>query len=418
MSIDQLTLANRLRNARTRGGQTQDDVAAALNVPRTAIAQIEAGRRSVSSLELSQLAKLYRVPIDAFFLPEAGGADAPAEQVFFRADAGVADSPDARAEIERTIELCREGMRLDQLLGRRSRLGPPAYDFSAPTRKHEAIEQGTRAAEEARRRLELGDAPLGDMADLLSAQEIWAAAASLRDDVSGVFLKHPELGMLVLVNAQHTLARQRFSYAHEFAHAMFDRDHLQALSTVSAFENRGDLREVRANAFAAAFLMPADGVESVLRFLNKGTPSRVQTMIYDQAAEENTSPPIQAEERATPGSQTITCKDVALLAHHFGVSYLASAYRLRNLNLINQGECEALIGQESSGRAYLSLMKMDDFDEPDPTPNRELNAMVAYLAIEAYRREEISRGRMLELSKLLGISGAALLRVASQTTGE
>ena len=44
--------------------------------------------------------------------------------------------------------------------------------------------------------------------------------------------------------------------------------------------------------------------------------------------------------------------------------------------------------------------------------DRELISQIAYLAIEAYRREEISRGRLLEISKTLKIEGRQLLELA------
>jgi Zn-dependent peptidase ImmA (M78 family)/transcriptional regulator with XRE-family HTH domain len=410
MSIDQPTLARRLREARESSGLTQDEVAQALQLPRTAIVQIEGANRAVSSLELSTLARLYQRRIDAFFNEaEPIQQDETPLTVLYRAGDAIAESPESRAEMSGTIELCRIGMQLDQVLGRKPRLGPPAYAFTVPVKKLEAVEQGVRAAEQERRRLELGDAPIADLAEVISSQEVWTSAATLRDDVSGIFLRHPELGMVILINAEHNKARQRFSYAHEYAHALFDRDNSV---TVSAYGNRNDLHEVRANAFAAAFLMSPNGVAAVLRFLNKGTPSRVHALVYDQATEEKTSPAIQAEYRTAPGSQTITCKDVALLAHHFGVSYMAAAYRIRNLSYINQAECENLIAQDEKGRGYLKLMKLTDYEMNDPQPSRELKNQVAYKAIEAYRREEFSRGRMLELGKLLGIPGTELLKLA------
>ena len=43
---------------------------------------------------------------------------------------------------------------------------------------------------------------------------------------------------------------------------------------------------------------------------------------------------------------------------------------------------------------------------------------IAHLAIEAYRREEISRGRVLELSKTLGMKADILLRLAEAARAE
>src|SRR5216684_1447656 len=52
-------LARRLRNSRAESGLSQSQAAAATRLSRVAIAEIEAGRRKVSSLELAALAKAY-----------------------------------------------------------------------------------------------------------------------------------------------------------------------------------------------------------------------------------------------------------------------------------------------------------------------------------------------------------------------
>ena len=56
-------------------------------------------------------------------------------------------------------------------------------------------------------------------------------------------------------------------------------------------------------------------------------------------------------------------------------------------------------------------------EEPERR-NRELRSEIAHLAIEAYCREEISRGRVLELSKMLGMKGDVLLRLAKAAREE
>lgn len=59
----------RLKEAREYLGLSQQEVATALNLPRTAVSMIESGQRGVESLELKALAKLYQRPI-AFFTGE------------------------------------------------------------------------------------------------------------------------------------------------------------------------------------------------------------------------------------------------------------------------------------------------------------------------------------------------------------
>ena len=50
--------------------------------------------------------------------------------------------------------------------------------------------------------------------------------------------------------------------------------------------------------------------------------------------------------------------------------------------------------------------------------DRELRSQLARLATEAYRREEISRGRPLDLGKTLGIPGAKLVALAEAARKE
>lgn len=55
-----------------------------------------------------------------------------------------------------------------------------------------------------------------------------------------------------------------------------------------------------------------------------------------------------------------------------------------------------------------------DVEEPEAQARwyRELRAKIVGLAIEAYRQQEISRGRLLELAQLLDIEGMELLDLA------
>lgn len=60
---------------------TQVKVASALGLRRPAISEIEAGRRSVSSEELSRLARLYGVPVGHLLGDAPNGDDADLERV-------------------------------------------------------------------------------------------------------------------------------------------------------------------------------------------------------------------------------------------------------------------------------------------------------------------------------------------------
>src|SRR5258708_30714997 len=70
----QVAMGARLRQAREFLGLSQESVAEALGVPRASISTMESGRRKVSSLELRELARLYRRPLEWFY----GGGAGPA----------------------------------------------------------------------------------------------------------------------------------------------------------------------------------------------------------------------------------------------------------------------------------------------------------------------------------------------------
>ena len=70
-------LGERLREARNYLGLKQEEVAAHLGIPRTALSDIENGQRRVEALELTGLAKLYRQHVGYFTGEDADAAALP-----------------------------------------------------------------------------------------------------------------------------------------------------------------------------------------------------------------------------------------------------------------------------------------------------------------------------------------------------
>jgi Zn-dependent peptidase ImmA (M78 family)/DNA-binding XRE family transcriptional regulator len=394
--MNQAELGRRLREARELCGRSQQEAAEAIDAPRTAITQIEAGNREVSTLELSRLAKLYRVNVTQFFFEEEKTEGISV--ILHRAECGFDEDPVIKKKIERCLELCRKGREIEKLVRGEAERLPPFYRLSSPRNTGEAVAQAEQVAEQERRRLGIETMPIVDMTELLATQGVWVAGSDLPSTVSGLFWHHSSVGLAILVNAEHARARRRFSYAHEYGHALMDRERLEPLN-VSSADNASEIIEKRANAFAAAFLMPKVGVSDFLQAMDKGQPSKWEQSIFDVATESR----IDTQWRSSPGSQTITYKDAASLAHYFGVSYQAAVYRLRSLSFISQKECTELLEQEDFGRSYLRLLGMDidleGKDDPsDPKMHkRELRSQIINLAIEAYRRESFSRGQLLDL---------------------
>ncbi|WP_346907833.1 XRE family transcriptional regulator [uncultured Roseibium sp.] len=413
--MNRLEIAQRLRAARELASISQNEAADALDLPRTAVTQIEGGNRAVSTMELVSLAELYRRPVSWFFA-EAPDAEEDVVIALHRIAPGLDDAPNIRSEVDRCVRICREGVSLEGLLGREERDGPPAYREPVPRSTGEAVMQGERIAEQERKRLELGSAPVADMTELLGDQGIWASVAELPPTMSGLFLHHRSIGMAVLVNARHVRARQRFSLAHEYAHALLDRDRVVGVSSAT---NSSERIEQRANAFAAAFLLPEAGLEEELRQLGKGQPARTDQIVFDVA----TGGSIQGQLRPAPRSQTIGFQDVAFIAYRFGVSYQAAVYRLKSLRYVNQPESALLLSSEheAAGGDYLRALDLfDDLETPVSAGKgtRELRSRVAHLGLEAYRLGEISRGRLLDVGKTIGVDGRKLLDLAEAARAE
>ena len=407
-------LGRRLRLAREARGLSQQAVADALSLPRTAVTQFEAGRRSVSTLELTRLSELYLQPVADLLHDGPAQEDGDVLVALHRLAPELEDDPTTHEQVARCLHLFREGVALEHLLGSEPRSGPPNYGMRLPRSPGEAVAQGEEVAEQERQRLGIASAPIADFSELIASQGIWASGVTLPDSMSGLFLRHTSTGLAILVNALHPIGRKRFSYAHEYAHALLDRN---GKITISSTDNSSELVEKRANAFAAAFLMPQGGIRASLRNLNKGLPSRQKHAIFDAA----TGGLFEAEQRAPTRSQHIAYKDIALLAHHFGVSYQAAVYRLRCLRYISERECGEFVNREHFGRKYLKALSMfGDVGEREEQRHwdRKLRSEIAHLAIEAYRREEISRGRVLELSKTLRIDGDTFLQLAEAARGE
>lgn len=115
----------------------------------------------------------------------------------------------------------------------------------------------------------------------------------------------------IVINASSRPSRQRFTAAHELAHHemhRFETDHL-LLADQDIFASHDD-KEVEANAFAAYFLAPDEGIRQ--RVGGDTGESISQDMVVE-------------------------------LMGVFGLSYDAMAYRLLNAGLINRPERDALM---------------------------------------------------------------------------
>lgn len=399
MAIDQIQLGKRLKQAREACGTTQEQVAQEMGIARATIAQIESGIRSVSGLELSRFAYLYARDIREFLSDEFSSDSLMA--VLLRADDGASDG--VQQALRDCVALGRQLRDLEANLGiSRTAANVPSYPSVTLGSKWDAIQSGTLAAQEERRRLGLGTSPLGDVPSLLEAQGIRTGLIPMPAGISGLMLSHPDVGLFVVVDREHPPVRQRFSWCHEYAHVLLDR---AQMGHVSKESERASLPEVRANVFAACFLMPEDGVRQFVGGLGKGSASRLHADVFDEAGV------VEIDSRTAGGSQDLQLYDVVKLAHHYGVSVLSSLYRLLNLRLLTENQFEEMkrMDQEGLGQEIAGVLGLP---QPSASENiTEFYRRYLVLALEAYRRDKISRRKLFEIANQLGVTTAEIERV-------
>lgn len=81
-------------------------------------------------------------------------------------------------------------------------------------------------------------------------------------NISGITIRHPIAGVCILVNYDEDVYRQRFTAAHEAAHGILDAAD-EVIVSFSRTYKAQDLIEIRANHFAARYLLPPDVVTGI-----------------------------------------------------------------------------------------------------------------------------------------------------------
>lgn len=388
MPPDRETIARNVRTARENRGMSQHAVAKKLRVSRTLIAQVELGNRPVTDEELLQFASLYGKTLVELKGTQVSEDDDPVTAALLKVAPELA-TDEMQRWIHAVLGSLMEAAHLERLLERPARTGPPSYTVPPPRTLADAIGQGEQIAERERQRLGLGEQSIGDIAALVAIQGVHVFTLDLSDGMSGLFVQHPSIGSAIVVNAAFDAGRQRLAIAHGYAHAVIEP---AGTVRVCMHANAKELIERRADAFAGAFLLPASGVVETVRGLGKGQPSRQVQWVFDATTERS----VRAEERSTPGSQTMTYVDVAMVARRFGASYRVTVSRLLGLGVISGTDSTRLLRPKvvELAREWLTLFRSEAIGAQSPYAVpvlSDLKVDMAHMAIEAYRRGLMAR---------------------------
>jgi Zn-dependent peptidase ImmA (M78 family)/DNA-binding XRE family transcriptional regulator len=252
--LTQQELGARIAAARAARGLSQQQLAERIALTQSAVSRIEAGSRAVESLELARIAQALTVSVVDLLDERPLAAE-------FRVAARLGDAPPTAVDtaLARVTEL----VRLDRLLDDVDRVWPrPAMPRLKPP-STSAIDQGKWLAERVRREWSLGDDPippnLFSLIEDLSGLAI--ALEPLHEQVAGLCARVGTVA-IALIDSSVVFGRQRFTAVHELAHYLIG-DGDQLIIDERILGGRTTV-EIRANAFAAHFLMPA---KSVVRYL-------------------------------------------------------------------------------------------------------------------------------------------------------
>lgn len=235
----------RLRLARELKEWSQTDLATRVSVTAAALGQYESGTTRPSPEARAQLSHVLDVPAEFFALPVVETHDG-----FFRLTrrTPVAHRRHARALAHIAHDLATRDA-ADKALPAVSLPCLPQPDLDAP---REDIEQ---LAQDVRRAWGLPAGPAPNVVELLESHGIIVLRLPLDTaDVDAFSLPFPDRPVVVLGTDKNDRARSRFDGSHELGHLVLHGERVWGMKEV----------ENQAQAFAAAFLMPADDIYNEL----------------------------------------------------------------------------------------------------------------------------------------------------------
>ena len=248
MAIDLRLLGSKLAKYREQLQESITDVAGSTGIDSTRLAQIEGGQTEPTGDEVLILADHYRCDFK-FFISNERVAPFEQTETLYRAHGSDFSKEDRRA-VQDFLYLCETEDIITRELDRTS--SSFAFLPSGGYFKGHAEDAAVRL------RSEMG------YTDYAVPRDVYADFRSVgvhvfrrklgNSNISGLFIAHPVAGKCALVNFSEDIYRQRFSAAHEMAHAIFDAD--QGVSVSFERPDGSDLVEVRANRFASCYLMP------------------------------------------------------------------------------------------------------------------------------------------------------------------
>ena len=357
--------ADRVRELIARSGLSQHEFALQIGLDDPKLSKSLSGTRRFSSLDLARIAELCKVTVDWLITGEE-----PPLAVAARTTGGSAASAIA---VARRLTTQREDL---TALG----VAQPWHPIATPLGRGLRTEQAGRLATAVLERIaeagrSITEPRLAELVEDIFGADV--AVAELGVGFDGLAASSDTAKLIVLATSQIP-GRQRFTLAHELGHLLAGDHGVHLDKDIFDRAQQKDPSEMRANAFAATFLMP----ETILR------------------------------ERV--GRSGLTEAGFAQLACDLLVSPATLAYRLLTLRLIDNGTCDrfrSVSGAQAArlaGRASDWAQRVAEANSPRPP---------GPLVRDAYAAYESGITTLRPYASLLGVDADALREALEAESG-
>lgn len=358
MTFDLALFSSKLRRYRDQFATLLNEVALETGIAEESLAALENGERRPTGDEVLILADYYKCDYQ-FFISNEKVAPFEQTETMFR-KYGAEFSKEDRWSVQEFLFLCECEEFLKNLI--------PKGDYKL----FDFVKKGNYFkghAEEAAKKLRqyFGYSSNQVGTDLYEEFRCLGFHIFRRElgnsNISGLFIKHPTAGKCILVNYSEDIYRQRFTAAHEAAHAILDDEQNFVVSLLS---DKNNLVEVRANTFASRYLMPPELLQNI------------------------------------PDSKNWDLEKAVDWANRLKVSTEALAYALKSANLIST-DVEAQIKAVRVPAELKVDPELPETLSPGSLQRRKqllkrgLSTFYVGLCFDAYEQGFISAGRMAEM---------------------
>lgn len=263
-AVDAKALGVRIAALREARGMTGQEVGDALGLSRSQVSKVEHGTRHLEVTELALLAETLEVSLAELLGIERSTSLALVGRLMAAPHPG--DTLPSRRRMRQMLEA--EATLVTATGLPESRPTPSGREVlelisnAAVPSSRAPWQDGESLAALVRSGLGLGRAPIANVADLAEQHfGLDVLAWPTGKGVSGLCAHGQGIAMM-LVSTAFTRGHQRFTAAHELAHHLL-RDPREIVIESDLYAV-GNPMEKRANAFAAAFLMPTDGLRDMI----------------------------------------------------------------------------------------------------------------------------------------------------------